>query len=366
MATSTFYSQIGANKRNSILLVLAVVLLLGVLGLAIGWAVTGDPRAALPSLGIAIAIGLAASLFSYFRGDSVVLSISGAKEVTVESAPQLMNVVQEMAIAANVPMPKVYLIDDTAPNAFATGRDPKHASVAITTGLLQKLDREELQGVMAHELSHVRNFDIRFSLLVGVLVGSIALLADFFLRFTFWGGGGRRSRSSNDSGGGGGLQIVVFIVAILLAIIAPIMARLVQMAVSRQREYLADASGVELTRNPVGLERALAKISLDTEPLEVANRATQHLYFENPIKAATGTSSNLFSTHPAALDRINRLRELNGQPAVANAVMVLDPAAMRASLGAAAGLAPTVAPEGTPDGTQPPLPPAPTGWNRPS
>jgi heat shock protein HtpX len=366
MATSTFYSQIGANKRNSILLVLAVVLLLGVLGLAIGWAVTGDPRAALPSLGIAIAIGLAASLFSYFGGDSVVLSISGAKEVTVESAPQLMNVVQEMAIAANVPMPKVYLIDDTAPNAFATGRDPKHASVAITVGLLQKLDREELQGVMAHELSHVRNFDIRFSLLVGVLVGSIALLADFFLRFTFWGGGGRRSRSSNDSGGGGGLQIVVFVVAILLAIIAPIMARLVQMAVSRQREYLADASGVELTRNPVGLERALAKISLDTEPLEVANRATQHLYFENPIKAATGTSSNLFSTHPAALDRINRLRELNGQPAVADAVMVLDPVAMRASLGAAAGFAPTVAPEATADGTQPPLPPAPTGWNRPS
>jgi heat shock protein HtpX len=366
MATSTFYSQIGANKRNSILLVLAVVLLLGVLGLAIGWAVTGDPRAALPSLGIAIAIGLAASLFSYFGGDSVVLSISGAKEVTVESAPQLMNVVQEMAIAANVPMPKVYLIDDTAPNAFATGRDPKHASVAITIGLLQKLDREELQGVMAHELSHVRNFDIRFSLLVGVLVGSIALLADFFLRFTFWGGGGRRSRSSSDSGGGGGLQIVVFVVAILLAIIAPIMARLVQMAVSRQREYLADASGVELTRNPVGLERALAKISLDTEPLEVANRATQHLYFENPIKAATGTSSNLFSTHPAALDRINRLRELNGQPAVADAVMVLDPVAMRGSLGAAAGLAPAIAPEGTPDGTQPPLPPASTGWNRPS
>ena len=360
MATSTFYSQIGANKRNSILLVLAVVLLLGVLGLAIGWAVTGDPRAALPSLGIAIAIGLAASLFSYFGGDSLVLSISGAKEVTVESAPQVMNVVQEMAIAANVPMPKVYLIDDTAPNAFATGRDPEHASVAITIGLLQKLDREELQGVMAHELSHVRNFDIRFSLLVCVLVGSIALLADFFLRFTFWGGGSRRSRS-NDSGGGG-LQIVVFVIAIALAIIAPIVARLVQMAVSRQREYLADASGVELTRNPVGLERALAKISLDTEPLEVANRATQHLYFENPIKAATGKSSNLFSTHPAALDRINRLRELNGQPAVSDAVQVLDPVAMRASLGAAAGFAPG----GTPGGSQPPPPPAPTSWNRPS
>jgi heat shock protein HtpX len=346
---ATFYDQIGANKRNSVLLVLFVVLLLGALGLAIGWAVTGEPAAAIPSTGIAIAVGLIAALFSYFGGDSLVLSISGAKEVTAEQAPQLLNVVSEMATAANVPMPRVFLIDDTAPNAFATGRDPRHASVAITTGLLQKLDREELQGVMAHELSHVRNFDIRFSLMVGVLVGSIALLADFFLRFTFWGGG-RRSRSSNDSGGGG-LQIVVFVVAILLAILAPIMARLVQMAVSRQREYLADASGVELTRNPVGLERALAKISLDTEPLEVANRATQHLYFENPIKAATGESTNLFSTHPPALERINRLRQLSGQGPVTGADQVLDPRLAAAALGGPIAAS---------------LPPAPPGWNRPS
>ncbi len=346
---ATFYDQISANKRNSVLLALFVVLLLGLLGLTIGWAVTGDPRAAIPSTGIAIAVGLIAALFSYYGGDSLVLSISGAKEINAQDAPQLFNVVSEMATAANVPMPRVYVIDDSAPNAFATGRDPTHASVAITTGLLEKLDREELQGVMAHELSHVRNFDIRFSLMVGVLVGSIALLADFFLRFTFWGGG-RRSRSSNDSGGGG-LQIVVFVVAIVLAILAPIMARLVQMAVSRQREYLADASGVELTRNPVGLERALAKITLDTEPLEVANRATQHLYFENPIKAATGESTNLFSTHPAALDRINRLRQLSGQPAVTRPDQVLDPRLAAAALGAA----------GTPS-----LPPAPPGWNRPS
>ena len=192
-----------------------------------------------------------------------------------------MNVVQEMAIAANIPMPKVYIIDDTAPNAFATGRDPKHASVAITTGLLEKLDREELQGVIGHELSHVRNFDIRFAMIVGVLVGSIALLADFFLRFTFWGGG---RRSSNDRGGGGGLQVIFFVVAIVLSILAPIAARLVQLAVNRQREYLADASSVQLTRNPYGIERALAKISTDQEVLEVANRATQHLYFTNPIK----------------------------------------------------------------------------------
>jgi heat shock protein HtpX len=328
---STFYAQIGANKRNSILLALVVVVLLGVLGLLIGWAITGDPRAALPSLALAIGVGLAASLFSYYLGDNLVLATSGAKEVSAESAPQLWNVVQEMAIAANVPMPKVYLIDDTAPNAFATGRDPEHASVAITTGLLQKLDREELQGVMAHELSHVRNFDIRFSLMVGVLVGSIALLADFFLRFTFWGGGRQSRRDSSSSGGG--LQMIIFLLAIALAILAPIISRLVQLAVSRQREYLADASGIELTRNPAGLERALAKIALDREPLEVANRATQHLYFENPMKA-DGGSSGLFSTHPPALERVNRLRELRRQPPVPDVRYVLDQDAMTGLAGA--------------------------------
>ena len=311
---ATFYDQIGANRRNSVFLALAVIALLGLLGLFIGWAVTGDPAAALPSTAIAIGVGLIASLFSFYLGDNLVLSVSGAKEVTAETHPQLINVVREMALAANVPMPKVYLIDDTAPNAFATGRDPKHASVAITTGLLQKLDREELQGVMAHELSHVRNYDIRFSLMVGVLVGSVALLADFFLRFSFWGGGRRGSRDRDS--GGGGLQIVIFLVAIVLAILAPIIARFVQMAISRQREYLADASGVELTRNPAGLQQALAKIALDQEVLEVANRATQHLYFENPIKRSDPRSSALFSTHPPVVERINRLRSLGGMAPV--------------------------------------------------
>jgi heat shock protein HtpX len=308
---ATFYDRIGENRRNSFLLAAVVVVLLGALGLTIGWAVTGDPRAAVPSLIGAIIIGVLASLGSYYLGDSLVLTVSGAKEVTQESAPQLMNVVQEMAIAANVPMPKVYVIDDTAPNAFATGRDPQHASVAITTGLLEKLDREELQGVMGHELSHVRNYDIRFALLVGVLVGSIALLADFFLRFTFWGGA-RRSRRDGDSGGNG-LQAIFFVVAIVLAILAPIASRLVQLAVNRQREYLADASSVELTRNPHGIERALAKISADPEVLEVANRATQHMYFTNPIKKFEERSKGLFSTHPATVDRINRLRKLTGE-----------------------------------------------------
>jgi heat shock protein HtpX len=311
MAEFTFYSQQAANRRNSVLLALVVVVLLGLLGFAIGYALTGDPAGAAFSVGIAVVIGFLASLGSYFAGDKLVLAASGAKEVDETSAPQLMNIVREMTIAANVPLPKVYVIDDSAPNAFATGRDPKHASIAITTGLLQKLDREELQGVIGHELSHVRNLDIRFSLLVGVMVGSIALLADFFLRFTFWGGGRRGGRDRD--GGGGGLQAVMFVVAIVLAILAPIAARLVQLAVSRQREYLADASSVELTRNPAGLERALAKIATDKEVLEVANRATQHLYFTNPIKKFEERSSSMFATHPAIVDRINRLRALTGE-----------------------------------------------------
>jgi len=314
---STFYAQVASNRRNSVLLALIVVVLLALLGFAAGYALTGDAAGAVGATAFAVVIGGLASAASYFAGDKLVLAASGAKPVDETSAPQLMNIVREMAIAANVPMPKVYLIDDSAPNAFATGRDPQHASIAVTTGLLEKLDREELQGVIGHELSHVRNFDIRFTLLVGVLVGSIALLADFFLRFTFWGGGRRSSSRSRD--GGGGIQLIIFVIAIVLAILAPIAARLVQLAVSRQREYLADASAVELTRNPYGLERALAKISGDTEVLEVANRATQHLYFTNPIKKFEARSSNLMATHPPILDRINRLRELTGEPPIGSA-----------------------------------------------
>jgi heat shock protein HtpX len=317
MIRSTFYDQESTNRRESVVLVVAVLGLLAVLGFAIGYGTSGSPDGAIVVTVGALVLGALLTVGSYFGGDQLVLASSGAKEVDAQSAPQLMNVVQEMAIAAGVPMPKVYIIDDTAPNAFATGRDPNHASVAVTSGLLQKLDREELQGVLGHELSHVRNFDIRFGLLVAVLVGSIALLADFFLRFTFWGGG-RRS-NDNDRGGGGGLAAIVFVLAIVLAIIAPIIARLVQLAVSRQREYLADASSVELTRNPHGLESALAKIAADQEVLEVANRATAHLYFTNPIKKFEARAGSMFSTHPPIVDRINRLRQLTGDPPLAEA-----------------------------------------------
>lgn len=310
-APSTFYREIARNRRNSWLLVVIVALVLAAMGAAIGYA-TGFGWG-----GVVVALIVAGvmSVGSYFAGDQLVLLSSGAKEVPVADPPdeykQLVNVVTEMSIAGGLPMPKVYVIDDTAPNAFATGRDPKHASVAATTGLLQKMDREQLQGVIGHEMSHVGNYDIRFTLLVGVLVGSIALLADWFLRFSFWGGG-RRGGGDNDRGGGG-FAVILFIVALVLAIVAPIIGRAVQLAVSRRREALADVSAVELTRNPLGLARALRAISDDPEMLEVANRATQHLYIVNPIKSFEKRASSMWDTHPPLAERVEVLRNLAGQ-----------------------------------------------------
>ncbi|MGA3030318.1 MAG: M48 family metalloprotease [Candidatus Limnocylindrales bacterium] len=313
---TTFYSEESANRRNSFLLALVVVAFLAVFGFVIGYAIgyaNGDPVLwGIGALAIAVAVGLLSAMGSYYGGDQLVLASSHAQEVTREQSPQLFNVVGEMAVAAGIPMPKVYIIDDPSPNAFATGRDPQHSSVAITSGLLSKLTREELQGVLGHEMSHIRNYDIRFTLIVGVMVGSIALLAQLFLRYTFWFGGGRRSGNDNNSGGGG-LAIVFLLVGVVLAILAPIFTALVQMAVSRQREYLADASSVELTRNPHGLETALAKLAADNESLHSANGATQHLYIVNPLKKLGG-GSDLFSTHPPIVDRINRLRQLTGDP----------------------------------------------------
>ncbi|HEX9635138.1 MAG TPA: M48 family metallopeptidase [Candidatus Limnocylindria bacterium] len=310
-APSTFYREIARNRRNSWILVLVVALVLAALGAAIGYA-SGFGWGGVV---IALVVASVMSVGSYFAGDQLVLLSSGAKEVPVANPPdqvkQLVNVVTEMSIAGGLPMPKVYVIDDSAPNAFATGRDPKHASVATTTGLLEKMDREQLQGVIGHEMSHVGNYDIRFTLLVGVLVGSIALLADWFLRFTFWGGG-RRGGGDRDRGGGG-LALILFVVAIVLAIVAPIIGRAVQLAVSRRRESLADVSAVELTRNPLGLARALRTIADDPEVLEVANRATQHLYIVNPIKSFEDRAKSMWDTHPPISERIAVLRSLAGQ-----------------------------------------------------
>ena len=215
----SFYDQETANRRNSVLLVFLVMLALALLGYVIGYAMTGDLTGAMTAVAIALGLSVLSAIGSYFGGDQIVLRSSRAQEVSRRQFPELFDVVEEMATAAGVPMPRVYIIDDPSPNAFATGRDPQHASVAITTGLLRKLDREELQGVIGHEMSHVRNYDIRFSLLVGVLVGGISLLAQFFLRWTFWFGGGSRRDDRND---GGLIGIVFVLIGLVLSILAPI------------------------------------------------------------------------------------------------------------------------------------------------
>jgi heat shock protein HtpX len=303
------YEQIARNRRASWLLMGLIVAIFALLGFIIGAAALGGTRGGIGLLGVFGVVAIAWSLIGYYSGDKMVLAVSGAHQVSHDDEPQLFNVVEELTIAAGLPkVPAVYVIEDPALNAFATGRDPLHSSVAVTRGLMGRLDREELQGVLAHELSHVRNYDIRFATLVGIMVGMIALVADFFLRFTFWGGMGRR-RSSSD--GGDQAQIVFLIVAIVLAILAPLAAYSVQFAISRRREYLADASAVELTRNPLGLARALNDIAGDPRPLKSANRATAHLFIANPLKGKkVKESSGLFDTHPPIQKRIAVLLEM--------------------------------------------------------
>jgi len=295
------YEEIRRNRRASWLLAGIVVALLAALGYAIGAATLGGHSGGIGLLGVFGVAAIAWSVIGYYAGDRMVLAVSGATLVTHDDEPRLFNVVEEMTIAAGLPrVPEVYVLDEAAPNALATGRDPQHAAIAVTRGLMDRLNREELQGVIAHEMSHIRNYDIRFETLVGILVGMIALIADFFLRWSFWGGMGRRR-----GGGTGGDQAgaVFAVVAIVLAIVAPLAAYAVQFAVSRRREYLADASAVELTRNPLGLARALHKIAADPSKLRHANRATAHLYIENPLKK-TKAVTGVFDTHPPVQERI--------------------------------------------------------------
>jgi len=302
----SFYAHIDGNKRKSLLLVVLFVAGVGALGWLIGEVWMGQ---GIGFLGIFGVVAVIWSLAAYFAGDRMVLAVSGARQIRKADDPELWNVIEELCLAGGLPMPRVYVIEDTAPNAFATGRDPEHGVVAITSGLRQKLDRDELAGVMAHELSHIRFYDIRLQTLIGVLVGLTALVSDMFLRSMWWGGGRRRS-SSRSSGSGGGAGAVLLVVAILAAIVAPLFARLLQLSISRKREYLADAGAVQLTRYPDGLARALEKISGDREVLEVANRATQHLYIVNPIKSFEKRAKGLFSTHPPVEERIGRLRSM--------------------------------------------------------
>ncbi|MEX0750460.1 MAG: M48 family metallopeptidase [Dehalococcoidia bacterium] len=296
------YDRISANKRETWLMMFLFVVVLGAFVTALGYAMGIDLIFAPFAF-----VGLAAyALFSYYASSSVALGVSGAREVTREQEPDLVRIVENLSIGSGLPMPKVYVIEDSAPNAFATGRDPKHAAVTATRGLLDKLDKAEVEGVMAHEMSHIGNYDIRVMTITVVLVGLIALLADVFLRWT-WFGAGRRS-SNRDKGGRG--AAIVAIVAILFAVLAPIIAKFIQLAISRRREYLADASGALLCRNPDALARALEKISSDKEPLEAANKATAHMYFENPLKEHASALNNLFSTHPPVEERIRLLRAM--------------------------------------------------------
>jgi heat shock protein HtpX len=273
-----------------------------------------DEVGAVGILGIAMIVTGVINFGSYYFSDQIVLGISGAKAVEVDgkgvygqyTAKELYRLVENLALAAGLPTPKVYTIDDTAPNAFATGRDPKHAAVAFTTGILSKLNKQELEGVTAHELSHVGNRDTLMMAVVSVLVGTVALMADFFFRSTLLG-----SRDSNDSKGNG----LFIILAIVSAILAPLIAELIKLAVSRRREYLADASGVLLTRNPDSLISALSKISGDKEALEVANRGTAHLYIVNPLKGEEAKQwlAGMFNTHPPMAERIKALEEMKGR-----------------------------------------------------
>ena len=297
------YDRISQNRRNTLFMLLGFVLLLAGLSIAIG-VVLGLP---LPFAPLLIVPFLAIAFISYYSSASVALRISGATEVSHADEPELMRRVENLCIGAGLPMPKVYVIEDGSPNAFATGRDPDHASIAVTRGLLQKLEPLELEGVLAHELSHIGNYDIRVMTVVVVLVGIAALMADFLLRLTFFGAG---RRSSNRGKGGGGAVLIIYALALLGAILTPLVAQAIRFAVSRQREYLADASAALLTRSPDALARALEKIAADPDPLEVVNKATAHLYINNPLREHKSLLNNLFSTHPPIEERVRLLRAM--------------------------------------------------------
>jgi len=299
------YKQIDSNKRRTAFLLGLFLVFVIALGYLLSYVFDNQLI-----LIIAVVIAVTQALVSYYYSDSITLAVSGAKEIPrKEPFLEIHRIVENLSITGGLPHPKIYLIEDSAPNAFATGRDPKHASIAVTSGLFEKLNKTELEGVIAHELSHVGNYDIRLMTVVVVLVGVVALLSDFFLRWTWFGGGRRRS----DSEGGGQIQLILLIVAIAMAILAPLAATLIQLAISRKREFLADASGALLTRYPDGLASALEKIAKDREPLEVANKATAHLYIESPFKDESqnrGWLTGLFDTHPPVGERIKKLKAM--------------------------------------------------------
>jgi len=308
------WEQIRANKRNSILLLFLMAAVLGSIGWTIGMAYVPNPNGGILGLGAALTVWLILAMVSFSSGDAIFLAASKAMPVEKSVHPQLFNIVEEMAIAASLPMPKVYIINESAPNAFATGRNPQNASIAVTAGLLGRLNRDELQGVVAHEMSHILHRDILFVTIAGVMLGAITMISQLFLRSMFYGsmyGGGGRRYSSRDKNAGGA-QAIMLVIAIVCAILAPIMATLLYFALSQKREYLADAGGARLTRYPEGLASALEKISQNTVPLSVANKASAPMYIVNPLQKEGMKLSDLTSTHPPISERIKILRGMSG------------------------------------------------------
>jgi heat shock protein HtpX len=292
------YSQIDSNKRNSVILMMFFIALIILLGYVYSKAWGQGSYA---GIFVAILFSFGMTSVSYFQGDKIALWTSGAIPVTHADNEYIYHIVENLCLTAGLPTPKVYLINDPSINAFATGRKPDMASIAITTGALEKLDKEEMEGVIAHELSHVQNLDIRFMMLVAVMVGAVAILSDIFLRSRWL------PRRNNDREGGN-IGAILMIVGIILAILSPLIANLIKLAISRKREYLADASGSLLTRYPEGLARALEKIAAENQPMSHASKATAHLFIANPFSGKS--AANLFSTHPPIEDRIKKLREM--------------------------------------------------------
>lgn len=292
------YDQIASNKTRSFALIAVFMALVAIVGYIFGRA-TGFGYGGLV---LAVVVASAMSVGSYWFSDKIVLSMSRAREADRDREPYIVNTVEGLAIAAGLPAPRVYVIDDPAPNAFATGRDPKNAAIAVTSGLVEKLDRLELEGVIAHELAHVKNYDTLVQTLAAVLAGTVTLLSDWMLHAFWWGGG-----DNDDNDGGGNSQAFFVVIGFVLSLLAPIFAVLIQMAVSRRREFLADANGALLTRYPPGLASALRKIASDTNRLRVANKATASLYIYNPLKDYGGGLNGLFNTHPPIEERIARL-----------------------------------------------------------
>jgi heat shock protein HtpX len=300
------YEEIASNKRKSVLLVIGAFLFLGVIGLAIGYLFGTGPL----GLVIALVVAFLLATWSYFSGDKAVLASTRAQLVTPDEQPRLHNIVEGLAIAAGVPKPRVYVVPEQAPNAYATGRDPEHSSIAVTEGLLAMMNRVELEGVIAHEMSHVVDRDILLGTIVATLVGAAVLLSEFFMRSWWWGGiGGRRGNDSN----GGGFGLIMFAVGFALMAIAPLAGQVIKLSVSRNREYLADAQGALLTRYPPGLISALTKLETAPTAMRSANNATAHLWLNQPSRMPgekNSTMERLFSTHPPLAERIRRLEEM--------------------------------------------------------